>query len=64
VLAKRGELDELRTLANVGNEAAARQLPELLIKPGRGEEAELLRRFGVTRTGQSRASKALGTSSP
>jgi hypothetical protein len=43
-LTDRGDLDEaaqiLRARADAGEEAAARRLPNLLIKQGRGEEAE------------------------
>jgi hypothetical protein len=51
VLAGRGDLDELEKLANAGDEEAARRLTnvltEVLIKQGRGDEAERLRRFGL-----------------
>jgi hypothetical protein len=56
VLAERGELDRavqvLHARATVGDEnTAAEQLPSLLIKQGRGEEAERLRRFGLNPDG-------------
>ena len=55
LLAWRGDLDELRTRAVGGDENAAwelaRLLADLLIKQGRGEEAEQLRRFGLNPDG-------------
>ena len=53
LLAQRGDLDELRARADVGDEDAAGQLPGLLIKQGRGEEAERLRRFGLNPGGST-----------
>ena len=51
LLEKRGDLDGLRTRANAGNQHAAERLPDLLadllMKKGRSEEAERLRRFGL-----------------
>ena len=47
----RGDVDELRARADAGDGAAATQLTklwaDLLIKQGRAEEAERLRRFGL-----------------
>ncbi|MGO8728228.1 MAG: hypothetical protein ACLQK8_16250 [Streptosporangiaceae bacterium] len=40
-----------RTRVDAGDEAAAGQLAELLIKKGRGEEAERVRRFGLNPDG-------------
>jgi hypothetical protein len=54
-LADRGDLDELRARANADDYGAAGQLTHLLadqlIKQGRGEEAERLRRFGLNPDG-------------
>jgi hypothetical protein len=51
VLAGRGDVDELRARADAGDGAAATQLTKLLaallIREGRAEEAEWLRRFGL-----------------
>ena len=51
LLAGRGDVDELRARADAGDGAAATQLTklwaDLLIKQGRAEEAERLRRFGL-----------------
>lgn len=51
LLAERGDLDGLRAGVDAGDWSAAEQLAELLIKQGRGEEAERLRRFGFTPDG-------------
>ena len=55
LLARRGDLDELRALATAGHEWAAGGpaglLADLLIRQGRGEEAERLRRFGLNLDG-------------
>ena len=55
LLAARGDLDGLRARADAGDHAAtlrlAELLPDLLIKQGRGEEAERLRRFGLNSDG-------------
>jgi hypothetical protein len=51
LLAERGDLDELRARINAGNGNAAFRLGDLLIKKGRGEEAERLRRFGLNPDG-------------
>ena len=51
LLAKRGDLDELRARADAGDWQASRRLPDLLVKQGRGEEAERLRRFGLNPDG-------------
>ncbi len=51
LLADRGDLDGLRTRANAGDKDAAERLADLLIKQGRGEEAERLRRFGLNPDG-------------
>ena len=54
LLAERGDLDGpqiLRARADAGDEQAAGQLPDLLIRQGRGEEAERLRRFGLNPDG-------------
>ena len=51
LLAQRGDLDGLRARADAGDEWAAARLPDLLIEQGRGEEAERLRRFGMTPDG-------------
>jgi hypothetical protein len=40
-----------RHAADVGDEDAARRLADLLAKQGRGEEAELLRQFGLNPNG-------------
>jgi TIR domain len=51
LLAERGDLDGLRARADAGDVSAADRLvgllADLLIKQGRGEEAEQLRRFGL-----------------
>ena len=47
LLARRGDLDELRARVDAGDSAAARQLAHLLTEQGRAEEAERLRRFGL-----------------
>ena len=49
LLAERGDLDELRARADAGDGSAARRLPDLMAKQGRGEEATRLRRFGLNR---------------
>ncbi len=51
LLAERGDLDGLRARADAGDFAASLRLPDLLIKQGRGEEAERLRRFGLNPDG-------------
>jgi hypothetical protein len=51
LLAERGDLDGLRARADAGDDSVAPLLPELLIKQGRGEEAERLRRFGLNPDG-------------
>jgi hypothetical protein len=52
LLAQRGDLDGLRALADAGDgHIAAQLLVDLLIKRGRGEEAERLRRFGLNPDG-------------
>ena len=52
LLAERGDLDGLRALADAGGELfAVRPLVDLLIKQGRGEEAERLHRFGLNPDG-------------
>jgi hypothetical protein len=55
LLAERGDLDELRARADAGDEAAALRLADmlagLLIKQGRREEAQRLRRFGLNPDG-------------
>ena len=50
LLAERGDLDELRALAERGDDPAG-LLADLLVKQGRGEEAERLRRFGLNLDG-------------
>src|SRR3984885_14732237 len=49
--AQAGDLDELRTRANAGDEEAAGLLAGLLIEQGRREEGERLRRFGLNPDG-------------
>ena len=51
LLAKRGDLAGLRTQADAGNVFAGMSLASVLIKQGRGEEAEQLRRFGLNPDG-------------
>ena len=55
LLAERGDLDGLRALAEAGAQDTDRRLADLLadllIKQGRGEEAERLRRFGLNLDG-------------
>jgi hypothetical protein len=52
LLAERGDLDELRSRIDVGDGfVAGIMLIRLLIKQGRGEEAERLRRFGLNPDG-------------
>jgi thioredoxin-like negative regulator of GroEL len=55
LLANRGDLDEaehiLRAWADAGGGGVASRLPALLIKQGRGEEAERLRQFGLNPDG-------------
>ncbi len=51
LLAKRGDLDELRARTDAGDEEAAGLLPRVLIEQGRREEGERLRRFGLTADG-------------
>jgi len=50
-MAESGYLDELRAQVDAGDWDAARLLPEVLIRVGRGEEAERLRRFGLNPDG-------------
>ena len=50
LLAERGDLDGLRARADAGDGRAA-ELANVLIKQGRGEEAERLRRFGLNPDG-------------
>jgi hypothetical protein len=50
LLADRDDLDGLRVLADAGHGWAG-PLADLLIKQGRGEEAERLRRFGLNPDG-------------
>jgi thioredoxin-like negative regulator of GroEL len=52
LLAERGDLDGLRDRANAGDGDADR-LADLLIKQGRGKEAEQLRRFGLNPDGST-----------
>ena len=47
LLAKRGDLEGLRTRADTGDHQAAGGLAELLTMRGQGEEAERLCRFGL-----------------
>ena len=51
LLAERGDLDGLRARADAGDRDAASQLADLLVRQGRGEEAERLRRFGLNPDG-------------
>ena len=55
LLTERGDLDGLRARTNAGEWLAAERLDvllaDLLIKQGRGEEAERLRRFGLNPDG-------------
>jgi hypothetical protein len=51
LLAEAGDLDGLRARADAGEWAAGPRLHELLIRQGRGEEAERLRRFGLNPDG-------------
>ena len=51
LLAERGDLDGLRARADAGDQDATRELSGLLIKQGRREEAERLRRFGLNPDG-------------
>jgi hypothetical protein len=51
LLADRGDLDGLRARADADDWPAAEPLAELLIKQGRGGEAERLRRFGLNPDG-------------
>ena len=55
LLAERGDVDELRARTAAGDQYAAslvaHLLPNLLIKQGRGEEAERFRRFGLNPDG-------------
>ena len=51
LLAERGDLDGLRARADAGDGDAAARLADLLIKQGRSEEAERLRRFGLNPDG-------------
>ena len=54
-LAKRGDLGGLRTLADAG-EGRADLMADLLIKQGRDEEAERVRRFGLNPDGSTASS--------
>ena len=52
LLAERGDLDGLRARANAGDgEAVGERLADVLIRQGRVEEAEWLRRFGLNPDG-------------
>ena len=51
LLTERGDLDGLRARADAGDADAASRLTKVLIKKGRGEEAERLRRFGLNLDG-------------
>ena len=55
LLTERGDLDGLRARTDAGEWLAAERLDvllaDLLIKQGRGEEAERLRRFGLNPDG-------------
>ena len=51
LLEERGDLDGLRAQADAGYEVAARRLARRLIRQGRSEEAERLRRFGLNPDG-------------
>jgi hypothetical protein len=52
LLAERGDLEELRALADTGDAAGVEQyLFELLTTQGRAEEAERLKRFGLNPDG-------------
>ena len=51
LLAERGDLDGLWARADVGDEGVGRPLADLMIKQGRVEEAERLRRFGLNPDG-------------
>jgi hypothetical protein len=51
LLAERGDLDGLRARADTGDEDVGERLADLLIKQGRGEEAQRLRRFGLNPDG-------------
>jgi hypothetical protein len=52
LLAERGDLDGLRARANAGDgDGDVKRLADLLIKQGRGEEAERLHRFGLNPDG-------------
>ena len=51
LLAERGDLDGLRVRVDVGDQDATRELSGLLVKQGRREEAERLRRFGLNPDG-------------
>jgi hypothetical protein len=51
LLAEAGDLDGLRARVDAGDGVAARQLPDLIAKQGRKEEAARLRRFGLNPDG-------------
>ena len=51
LLAQRGDLDGLRARADAGDKAPPSGWPRLLMKQGRREEAERLRRFGLNPDG-------------
>jgi hypothetical protein len=51
VLGDRGDLDGLQARINAGDTWAANQLTELLLRQGRGEEADRLHRFGLNPDG-------------
>ena len=51
LLAERNDLDGLVALADAGLGSVASGLLDLLIKQGRGEEAQRLRRFGLNLDG-------------
>jgi hypothetical protein len=52
-LAELGDLDELRARARVGGRHATGDLVKVLVKQGRHEEAERLRRFGLNPDGST-----------
>ena len=46
LLARRGDLDELRARVDAGDPAAAQLLSDLMTRQGQHEDAERLRQFG------------------
>jgi len=50
-MAERGDLDGLLGRVAAGDTAAAEPMADLLIKQGRSEEAQRLRRFGLNPDG-------------